>query len=875
VIGIFDDTTAVSSALRQGTLKITEQMSSRKPTASFSLVDQEIEQGKPVYVYDALELAKDSASGTDVLYVEDTYQDAGKWAAGDEIVVNARTANEKKHVVASVDHAARTVTLTTNLTANVIRATSVCGRLIFAGVCQSRPDEEVGMSGKLEYKVRLVDWSNLYDRKTVAQQFENMYPREIIGRIVYFFCATDSSATLETLDAAWTESGVAGAMADDTADRIIGSASQTTTTTGAGAAKWTKTITSQDLTAYDNIRFWYKVKAGEGECITSMKIRAGTDASNYFEWNVPNVGSAFEDCWNYESVVLSEYDSSAGSPDISTIAWLQLEVVCGGAITELNFDNVTATTGSFTLQGTARGDVKFPDVRVPYMKPSAITEDIAKKSSLFWYIDYERDIYLFSATTTPAPWSITDSSENYSDLHVDPDISKLKNRQIVIGGEAPDDSLYTQTFSADGSQTSFTLDYKPDTLTMTVAGVPQTIGVEGFVLESAVDWIWNFQEKVIRKTATGSTPTAGQAVVFTYYPYKPIRVSVTSPTSIAAMKVLTGGDGIYDGEPISDASLASYDDARIRGRGELSQYANAITTATFRTRTDGLRAGQSIPIADASRGVNDSFLIQSVRISQIHGSRFSYEITASSSLFGLIELIQMLLRRSSKFSINPTELVDTILNDDEIITLTPAIALTAKNKTVNATLRVKKVFDFVGLSGSISADGKIDSGRQWYAVFTGGETGTAQFATSRHNNNAELRLTTAVGGDGKDLTVKSIIRIAAAPSVLYTAAAWTEVQAALTSVGTGGGFKLVVKEWAAIEGGSALATNTVFSGVTAAHDFTKRSSMFTTNASTAWISLEISLYRAAGTARLTDVILTPATTETATLPAIASFSQAT
>lgn len=877
MIAIFDTSTDVSVHLKDKSFRLTDQMGNRKNTCRFSLLGQKIDQGKSVYIYDALELVKTSASGTNVLYVEDTYQDCGKWSAGDIIIINARAANERKYIVDSVDHSAKTVTLTENLLADVTKGTSVCGRLIFGGVVQSNPDEEIGMLGEFEYDIKLVDWGDLYDRKSVVQQYQDMYAREIIGRITYFFCPTDTATTLETFESAWTASGVAGAMSDETTDRIVGNKAQKASTSGAGTAKWTKTITSQDISAFTHGRFWWKAVSGEGGKITSMKVRMGTDASNYFEWTLANTGAAFEDCWNYESVILNQYTTSAGSPSLATIAWLQIEVVCGSAISAsgLLFDNMTATTGSFTLQGVIRGDIKFPDVRVPYQKASEITDDIAKKSSLFWYIDYERDIKMFQATTTAAPWSITDTSENYSDLSVEAKIDKLKNRQIIIGGEAPSETLYTQNFSADGDQTSFTLDYKPKDLTMTVAGTPQTLGVEGFVDETTVQWVWNFNEKIVRK-GTASTPTAGQAIVFTYYPYEPIRVSVTSPTSIAAMKALTGGDGIYDGDPITDASLSSFEDARIRGRAELTQWANAIVSAKFKTFTDKLRTGQYIPVTDSSRGLTaEQFLIQSVNWTQTYGSRFSYSVIASSTLFGLIEFIQMLLRRSSNISINPSELVDTILNLDEEITITPVFTFTQKDKVVYATLRKKQVMDFINLSGSVTADGTIDAGKQWHAAFTGSETGTAQFTTSRHNNNAELRLTTAVGGAGKELLVKTSFRRTAVASTLYTVDAWTEIQTALSNLGSGGGFKMVVKEWSAKTGGTALATNTIFSGISSVHDFTKRTASFTTNASTAWISIEISMYEAIGTARIADVTLTPSTTETATLPGIASFSQAT
>lgn len=55
-----------------------------------------------------------------------------------------------------------------------------------------------------------------------------MHIREIIGRLVYDFCANDSQLVLETFEAARTQSGVAEAMTDETTDRITGLKSQKT-----------------------------------------------------------------------------------------------------------------------------------------------------------------------------------------------------------------------------------------------------------------------------------------------------------------------------------------------------------------------------------------------------------------------------------------------------------------------------------------------------------------------------------------------------------------------------------------------------------------------------------------------------------------------
>lgn len=56
------------------------------------------------------------------------------------------------------------------------------------------------------------------------------------------------------------------------------------------------------------------------------------------------------------------------------------------------------------------------------------------------------------------------------------------------------------------------------------------------------------------------------------------------------MKALLGGDGIFDGAVINDASLRTFDEARARAKAEIKAYANPVLTATFTSETDGLES---------------------------------------------------------------------------------------------------------------------------------------------------------------------------------------------------------------------------------------------------------------------------------------------
>lgn len=104
-----------------------------------------------------------------------------------------------------------------------------------------------------------------------------------------------------------------------------------------------------------------------------------------------------------------------------------------------------AFNGGFTLQNCKRGDVIFEDVRVQYKKPSVAIENFTKLTGEYWHIDYERDIHFYGKLGDEiAPYSLTDTTQNFGDMTIDVDITNLRNRQTVRGGEAPDEFDYTQ-----------------------------------------------------------------------------------------------------------------------------------------------------------------------------------------------------------------------------------------------------------------------------------------------------------------------------------------------------------------------------------------------------------------------------------------------
>lgn len=252
-----------------------------------------------------------------------------------------------------------------------------------------------------------------------------------------------------------------------------------------------------------------------------------------------------EDCWSYDSFEITD-GVATGTPNLASIAYFEYQWTTSSSITlgDIKFDQLSLTTGSFTLKNVMQGNTKYGDIRAQYKKPTVLLEELSKLLKLYWYIDYERDIHFFEQESYTCPMEILDTSEVYGDLSITADISQLKNRQVVRGGEAIDASTYTQDEVTDGKLESWRLDYKPkglkiyvDTTGTGTSYVEKTVGVENLDSAASFDYLYNFNEKIVKR-ASAPLLAAGTLFRRVYYPYKPIRVQVEDSTSVTAMKAL-------------------------------------------------------------------------------------------------------------------------------------------------------------------------------------------------------------------------------------------------------------------------------------------------------------------------------------------------
>jgi len=361
-------------------------------------------------------------------------------------------------------------------------------------------------------------------------------------------------------------------------------------------------------------------------------------------------------------------DETSGTSGVNFVRVNALTL--GGGMGTSNWVEGNCSTRGFTINNvTATNTVNY--MQFNYEQPSKVFQQIAETFNCDWYVDENKDIHFFVNTYTSAPFNLTDTGgyHIYDSLVIRKDIKNLRNSVIVRGGKYLGAST-TETQNADGVKTTFLLAYQYNSISVTVAGVGKTVGIDFIDDPTLYDCLYNFNEKAI-KFPSGSKPTAGQAVAITGTPYIPVIVNVKEAISVANY-----GDYEYK---IIDKSLNSKEGARDRAKAELAAWANTLNEGSFQTVTSGLNVGQTININSTLRGINTDYIISRIVSKMYTHDSMKHEVTlVTSATFGMVEFLQKLLMDKDKeIQINANEVTDevTAVNEDIVITESTVISL--------------------------------------------------------------------------------------------------------------------------------------------------------------------------------------------------------
>lgn len=123
-------------------------------------------------------------------------------------------------------------------------------------------------------------------------------------------------------------------------------------------------------------------------------------------------------------------------------------------------------------------------------------------------------------------------------------------------------------------------------------------------------------------------------------------------------------------------------------------------------------------------------MIQKVTRSAKNIDYWSYSVIASSTLFGITEFLQLLLKRSDRWEVDASELVDIVQNIDEVITLQDQYTFSRTSLPFKAGLINKKTRDFKTQRFANSNPNGVSNNQKvmndWYAD----NYGTKSYSTS-------------------------------------------------------------------------------------------------------------------------------------------------
>lgn len=852
---------------------------------SFSLVNWDIEENSVVNIWDTIiNLVKINA-WDNFLYADNIFDLENKYPVWSKIVLGIKSNMEEVEILL-VDPVLQKLTFTTNVV-NSYEPITQHGKRFFSWVVTNKNQTMISKdTNDVQYNYDLVELSKILDRKVVIWVYDTAFVREIMARIVYEFVANDSQKDFFDFWSTLTWWGVGSTTSNYSTDKIQGAYSQKATTTGAGTATRTKTITSVDLTWLTDFRYRWKVKLWEGQKISSFKIRFWQNSSNYFEYTNTHTWNDWEDLRLYESFKIAKYISKVWSPTLTWVVWLQYEVICSSAIDFVLFDYAFVTTGGITMTNCKKWTQKFDQVRFKWKSPSVCFESLTKSLEHFWYVDYEWDLHYYysdweSDSSFQLYTGLTATDRNYSRLEIKVDTNQIVNRQLVEWNEAPTESLYTQKRSADGKQTSFNLDYKPawqllqnwveikQWLKVFVGWVEKTVGVEWLVDSSLYDFTFNFNEKVVNNAAYPLL-TAGTEIKFTYYPYKIISVRYADVPSINAMKLLVWWDGIFDWQIIIDKTIDTIQTARQRATIEVSMRKNPLVSYTFKTDINGIQLGQMIYVNDTARWVSQKFQVQKISTKSRAGNLFSYQVEITTRFFDYVEFFQLLLKKSS--NLNITENADVIIpiNDDEDITIQDLYSLNIQTTPYHAGSKLNKFYFFNLESWTSTYNSYIwlNPWNMWYFLTSLASDWQGRFVSdSWFSTWKVLELINTYSTSWKYSLVNQV------KSDISSSRSFTfRFRLKVLSIGAWSWtIKVYINEYDSWW--SILATQTI-TILNVVSDYNLQTVTFTTNSSTVKYDIQIKILELVATVRLWWYQIIDNSVETATNVGYASFSSA-
>jgi len=270
----------------------------------------------------------------------------------------------------------------------------------------------------------------------------------------------------------------------------------------------------------------------------------------------------------------------------------------------------------FTTNHVQVGNFLIPSIKFNYQQPTKALESLAKLIGWDWYIDPSKDVHFFlgdvesavsEGGTAPITIDATSGEIEWNSLDVDLSLQNMQNSVYVIGG------TYTKAFTAGNTPDSFLTDgvtqffttsypYDSSTITVTLDGVAQTVGIANQTSPGSVQVLYNDAQRWIQFTA--GAPGSGHTVKV----YGNAKVPIVAHASNAA-SVTTYGEiqGV-----IVDSKITTVPEAQARAQAQILQFGHPVYDVKFKTLVPGCAIGQAIKVNLPAFGINKQLVIKRV-----------------------------------------------------------------------------------------------------------------------------------------------------------------------------------------------------------------------------------------------------------------------
>lgn len=296
-------------------------------------------------------------------------------------------------------------------------------------------------------------------------------------------------------------------------------------------------------------------------------------------------------------------------------------------------------------------------VRFNYEEPSRCIQKLCDAVGWDWHIDPDGVINIYQAGETIAPFTIDDSNttdEAYvtNSLEFNRNIIELKNTVYVRGGEYLDpisEEDAVDKYEANGTDNTFPLVYRYNSVQITRNGIPQDVGVD-FINDIAdYDCLYNFSEKLVR--FADGTLVAGDIIRIFGNAYVPLIVQAVDTDSIVAY-------GEREGIEINK-SINSIEEAESLANAILDKWREGSKEGSFMSYKTGWHVGQTVHVVSALSGIDDYYKVNRVS-AQMHGYddfKFTVEFIKSGQTTFTDLMISLIGKEKNNISIGENEVL--------------------------------------------------------------------------------------------------------------------------------------------------------------------------------------------------------------------------